>query len=104
MNLIIYSELFLGKILGIDENQLKEILIEKNFIRIIEKNWNLLKNAISDKRFEIIQIFINLISQNLYTIIENSNIFEDKNNRNSFEEEVNKLIEDTIANKDELIK
>ena len=106
LNLIIYSELFFGKILGlIDENQLKEILPEKtSCLRMVEENWNLLKNAVSDKGFEIIQIFLNLISQKLYTLIENSNNFEDKNNRNSFEEEVNKLIEETIANKDELTK
>ncbi len=105
LNLIIYSELFFGKILGlIDENQLKEILPEKtSCLRMIEENWNLLKNAVSEKGFEKIQIFLNIITQKLYVLIENSKNFEDKDNRNSFEEEINKLIEDTIQNKDKLI-
>jgi hypothetical protein len=97
--------LFFGKILGlIDENQLKEILPEKtSCLRMIEENWNLLKNAVSEKGFEKIQIFLNIISQKLFILIENSQDFNDVNNRNSFEDEINKLIEETIKDKDQLI-
>ena len=70
---------------------------------MIEINWNLLKNTISNKGFEKIQIFLNIISQKLFDLIENSKNFEDKNNRKTFEDELNKIIEDTIQNKNKLI-
>jgi hypothetical protein len=106
LNLLIYSEIYFGEILGfISQEELNEILPEKtSSFRMLKENWNLLKNEINNKGIEKIQIFLNIINQKLFNIIKKYNNFEEKEKRNLFEDEINKLCEETTNNKDNLIK
>ena len=103
LNFIFYSCIYYGKILEfINDDNVKMFLLndnkEKDLTWILIETWNLLKKALVEKGINEIQIFLNIIFEKLSNIINNSNNFEESKLRIKFEDEINKLIEETIKN------
>ena len=94
LNYILYCHLFFGYSIGnIPENNLKQYLIDNmNIIEIIETNWRLLKESLYNKRVNSIQIFMNLIFDEISDLIKNNNNFNKVEEREKFEDEVEKII------------
>ena len=94
LNFIAYSHLFYSFCMGkLERNKLDEYLIKNcSILEIIEIDWNLLKEALKEKNIESIQIFINMIFQDLIKLIKKCKITKDNKEREKFENKVEKLI------------
>ena len=101
LNFIIYSFVYFSNILGFLTEQQIEKLIPPftNIFQILEEDWNLLKKALFDKEIQNPQIFINVIIPNLLELVNQYENIETIEKRNEFEEKINILVEETIADK-----
>ena len=101
LNFIIYSCVYFSNILGFLTEQQIEKLIPPftNIFQILEEDWNLLKKALFDKEIQNPQIFINVIIPNLLELVNQYENIETIEKRNEFEEKINILVEETIADK-----
>ena len=100
INFISYSHLFFSFCLGnISENNMKKYLIENmNILKIIETDWNLLKESLKQKSINNIQIFMNMIFKKLSKLIKQCKYLNIDNERINFENQVEKLINECINN------
>ena len=100
LNFINYCHLFFAYCLGfIPEQNLKLCLIKNmNIINIIETNWIKLKESLQKKNINSVQIFMNMIYKRLSRLIKKCKCFKNEIDRNNFEEEVEKLIQECINN------
>mgnify|MGYP006872986723 CR=1 FL=1 len=75
LNFILYSNLLFSSALGyIKRNQLRNYGAEgMTCIRIIEKNWELLENELSRKHIDSIEIFMNMILNDITNILRGIN-------------------------------
>ena len=79
-------------------NKRKEgIKNEKDILDILKLNWDLLQKQLQDKSN---QIFINLLFDDLFSLIKNSESMETTEERNEFESNINSLINKTLDNYD----
>ena len=94
LNYIFYCHLFYGYIIGnITQIDLDKYLIQNmTIIEIIESNWELLKESLEEKNINSIQIFMNLIFDDISELIKNFNYFETPEEREKFENEIEKMI------------
>ena len=102
LNLISYLFLFFGYSSGfIDEKDFKDSLIkDMDILDIIEYDWNLLREFLAEKNVWSIQIFFNIIFEELSkSIIEFKSA--DKEGREVFEQKVEEIIKKCIDNFDE---
>ena len=100
INFISYSHLFFSFCLGnISEDNMKKYLIENmNILKIIETDWNLLKDSLNQKSIKNIQIFMNMIFKKLSKLIKQCKYLNNDNERINFENQVEKLINECINN------
>ena len=98
LHYIIYSHIFFANCLDyISKNDLKKYLIEgMNCIQIIEKDWGFIENLLQQKGIKSIQIFMNLIFKRVSEIIKKYDYLADENYRNSFEDQFEGLINQSI--------
>ena len=106
LNFILYSHLFYANCLGFinNENMKKYICDGMTCIKMIETNWNLLKDALQSKSIQIIQIFMNLIFNKLSEKLKNCKEIKTLKERENFEDEIEKLLEETFKEYEEYAK
>ena len=106
LNFILYSHLFFANCLGyISEEDLKSKLYEgMTCEEIIVLNWDLLKYNLESKYGIIIQVFMNLIFPELSIKLKNCKILETNEDRENFENEIEKCIQHTIEQYPDLSK
>ena len=95
LNFIIYSHLFFSNCLEfINDEELKNNFLVEDMtcLEIIEKSWNLLKEALYEKSINSIEIFMNLIFQELCKSFNECKSLKKYEERNNFEYNVEKII------------
>ena len=100
LNFIIYSHLFFANCLDfISDDELNNFLVEDmSCLEIIEKDWNLLKEALNEKSINSIEIFMNLIFKELSKSFNKCKSLKTLEERNEFENQVEKIIAKTLEN------
>jgi len=101
LNFIIYCHLFFSNSLEFitDEELTNNFLVkDMTCLEIIEKNWYLLKEALYEKSINSIEIFMNLIFQDLFKLFNENKTFETLEERNDFESNVEKIINKSLKN------
>ena len=100
LNFISYSHLFFSYCLEyIKKDELNQFLIRTcNILKIIQIDWNFLKEDLQKKNIRSIQIFLNLIFADLSNLIKNFKITKKDSERENFETQVEKLISKNIKN------
>ena len=98
LNFISYCHLFYSYCLGnLNDKQLEKYLIKEcDILEIIQIDWNLLKEALQLKNVGSIQIFINIIFDDLSKLIKEYNITKNIKDRDIFETKVEELISQTL--------
>ena len=82
----------------------KGIQNENDILEILNINWNLLKKQLKEKNINSIQIFFNILFNDLFDLIKNSEDMSTTNQRNEFESKINLLIKNKINNFNECSK
>ena len=97
LNFILYSHLFYANCLGFikDEDMNKYVCDDITCIDMLETDWNILKVELQSKGIQIIQIFLNLIFNKLSEKIKNCKEIITMEDRDKFENEIEKLLEET---------
>ena len=101
LNFILYSHLFFSNCLGfISDEDLKNKYLCNGMscIDMIVANWDLLKDNLQSKYGIIIQIFMNLIYGELSQKIKKCKFIKTNAERENFENEIEKIIQNTIDN------
>ena len=95
LNFILYSHLFYANCLEFitNEDLSKYVCDGMTCIQMLETNWNLLKDALQSKGIQIIQIFMNLIFDRLSEKLKNCKEIKTIQDREKFEDEIDKLLE-----------
>ena len=98
LNFISYCYLFFNYCLGnITKENLNKYLIQNtNILRIIEIDWDLLKESLQSKGIGYIQIFMNMIFKRLSNLIKECKILKIDADRENFEKQVEELISQCI--------
>jgi hypothetical protein len=98
LNFISYSHLFFNYCLGnINLAQLNKYLIQDmSILKIIEYDWNLLKESLQKRNINNINIFMNMIFKKLSKLIKECKCLTMKNERDTFEMNVENLINECI--------
>ena len=96
LNYILYSHLFYANCLNFISNEdIKNYICdEMTCIQMIETDWTLLKEALQSKGIQIIQIFMNLIFKKLSEKLKSCKKIETLEEREKFEDEIEKLLEE----------
>ena len=97
LNFILYSHLFFSNCLGNikNENMKQYVCDGMTCLKMIVKDWNLLKDALQSKGIQIIQIFLNMIFRKLCEKLINCKEIKTSEEREKFEEEIEKLLEES---------
>ena len=100
LNLISYFHLFYSYCLGnIEEEEMKKYLIkDTNIIKIIEIDWDLLKESLKLKNINSIQIFLNMIFKKLSKLIKECKFLTKESEREYFEKQVENIIAEGLKN------
>jgi hypothetical protein len=69
-------------------------------IQMLEMDWNLLKNALQSKGIQIIQIYMNLIFDKLSSKLKNCKEIKTTEEREKFEDEIEKFLEESYKEYD----
>ena len=106
LSFILYSHLFYSNCLGFisNENMKKYICDGMTCIKMILVNWNILKDALQSKSIQIIQIFMNLIFNKLVDKLKNCKEIKSLQERENFEGEIEKLLEEAYKEYEEYSK
>ena len=102
MNFLLYSYILGSYILeNLNENDIKEYLVEDLFPQtlfgLITNNWKLLSKALKEIKIENIQLFLNVILENMIKLISEYKSFDTVNKMLELEKKVNKLIFEKIS-------
>ena len=102
LNFIAYSFLFFSFCLdNITKGKMEKYLIEDmRILKIIETDWKLLSEALSKKNINSTQIFMNMIFKKLSLKLRECKILKKAEERDNFENEIEKLISEGIDNYD----
>jgi hypothetical protein len=104
LNFILYSYLITAFILNyLTEKEMREFLIENLFphtlFGVIKRGWELLDIELKKIGFENVQVFLNMIFENMSTLMNNLGKVDDLDKLNKYEKEVNDLVLDLIKSK-----
>ena len=104
LNFILYSYLMGSYILkSLSKEEVKDYLIlgyKPSLFDVIKKNWELLNYSLKIKGIENIQIFMNMIFDDLIVMINNLGLVDSIEKLNAFETDVNKYIMNIISKKE----
>ena len=100
LNFISYCHLFYSYCLGyISEDNMKNNLVQNmTILKIIETDWNSLNESLQQKNIDSLPIFMNMIFKQLSQKIKECKYLTKSEDRDKFENDVEKLIEKCIAN------
>ena len=100
LNFISYCHLFFSYCLEfINKEKMKKYLIEDmSILKIIQTDWKLLEDSLKQKNIGSIQIFMNMIFKKLSKKIRECKFLKKSEERENFEVEVEKIIEECIKN------
>ena len=100
LNYISYCHLFFSYCLGCisEENMKKCLVINMNILQIIEGDWNLLKESLEMNNITSVEIFMNMIFKKLSMLIKECKYLYTEEEREKFENDVEKLIDECIKN------
>ena len=104
LNFIFYSCIFYSEINDknkfccfVERNNNNRKIKEKiNIMEMLKINWNILKDELATKGINFIQIYFNMIYPDIKNIFMNSTMMNTKENRASFEREINNYIENSF--------
>ena len=98
LSFILHNHLFFANCLRyISDEKLKNILVkDMNCPEIIHSTWNLLQDALKEKKVFNIKIFINLIFEDISKIISECKILYDREKFYEFENKIESIIEAKI--------
>lgn len=65
---------------------------KKNLFNIIKRNWDRLKKELKEKNIDKIQIFLNMITDELYISLRQYITFNILEEKNKFEKTINKIV------------
>ena len=107
MNFILYSYLLGGYILNnISKEEANNYLVENlsphTLFGIVKKNWELLQVSLKEKGIENVQVFLNMIFDDLIEKIKTLEKVDTLEKLNNFEKDVNKYIIDIIGKKEKI--
>ena len=102
MNFLLYSYILGSFFLeNINENDIKQYLVEDLFPQtlfgLIINNWKLLSKALKEIKIENIQLFLNVILENVIELISEYKSFDTVNKMLELEKKVNKFIMEKIS-------
>ena len=80
------------------ENRKKGIKNENDIIEILNTSWNLLVRAIKEENIDNAQIFINMLFNDLFKLIINSEGMNTIEQREKFEDNINNIVNEAINN------
>ena len=95
IHFISYSHLFFANCMGyISNNDLQKncLVTGMKCIEILEKDWDIIKEKLQQKRISSIQIFMNLIFKRVSDLIKNCGLFKVEKDRNNFENDIQNVI------------
>ena len=101
LSFIFYSCIYFSEIRNMQKFTCVRDKKRKNFMDVIDMlkiNWEILNKDLSDKGINSIQIYLNMIFPSIAQIIKKSAPMNRKENRKSFEEEINNFIESSFSN------
>ena len=106
LNFVLYSHIFYSNCLNFisNDNMKKYVCDGMTCIKMLEVNWNLLKEGLQSKSIQIIQVFMNLIFNKLCEKLKNCKIIKTIQEREKFEEEIEKLLEESYKEYEEYSK
>ena len=106
LNFISYCHLFYSYCLGnISKEKFNQCLIKNcDILKIIQIDWNLLKESLQRKNIDSIQIFLNIIFTELCKLIKQYKITKNEKDRETFENQVEGLIIKCLKNYPEYSK
>ena len=98
LNFISYCHLFFSYCLGyISKENMKKCLVQNmSILKIIETDWNSLNESLQQRNIGSIQIFMNMIFKRLSQKIKDCKYLSKSEERDNFENDVEKLIEQCI--------
>ena len=104
LNFIFYSCIFYSEVNDknkfccfVERNNNNRKIKEKiNIMEMLKINWNILKDELATKGINFIQIYFNMIYPDIKNIFMNSTMMNTKENRASFEREINNYIENSF--------
>ena len=107
LNFILYSYLISAFILNyLKENEMREFLIENLFphtlFGVIKRGWELLDIELKKIGFENVQVYFNMIFENMSFLMNNLGKVDDLDKLNKYEKEVNDLVLDLIKSKNNI--
>ena len=102
LNYIAYIFLFFGHCIdNISKDKFEKCLVkDMNILKIIEKDWIFLTEALKKKNINSTQIFMNMIFKKLSQKLKQCKFIKKSEDREIFEDEIEKLIEECIENYD----
>ena len=106
LNFIFYSHIFFSDCLGFihSEDKINLLFDEINenneikkmtFIEILKLNWKLLEEALFEENISVIQIFLNLIFDNISELLKNCGEMKNNEQRIKFEENFEQIIKES---------
>ena len=100
LNLISYYHLFFTYCLGniSDQNLEKYLIKNMSILKIIETDWDKLKESLQKQNINSIQVFMNMIFKKLSKLIRECKCLTSNNDREIFEKQVEDLIAECIKN------
>ena len=100
LNFISYCHLFFGNCLDyISEENMNKCLIQNmDILKIIETDWNLLKEELAKEGINSIQIFMNMIFSKISQLINDCKIITNEEERKLFEKNVELEVKESIKN------
>ena len=106
LNFILYSHLFYANCLGFisNENIQKYICDEMTCFDMLEIDWNFLKDELRKKGIFNIHIFMDIIFDNFYQKVISCKKLKTLEERDKFEEECEKLLDDSFQKYEAYIK
>ena len=99
LNFINYSHLFFANCLGyITSSQLENNFLAKGYTitKMLEKDWDLMKELLNQKGIQSVQIFMNLIFIRVSKLINNCPYLQIEFDRNIFEEQIEEVVNQSI--------
>ena len=98
LNFISYCHLFYAYYLDFisDENMNKMLIQNMNIFKILQTDWRLLEESLKQQNVGSIQIFMNMIFNKISQKIKECKLLTKSEERENFENEINKIIEESI--------